>query len=99
MTDLEIQDIGHELEQLQLDAKRLARRLSRLQEARGSSSSATEAQGARAFRIGDMVRIKNPNRLQPIRGKVTKISPKRITVTSASGTTVVRAPKNVEVME
>ena len=60
---------------------------------------ATEAQGARDFRIGDRVRIKNPHHLQPIQGTVTKITKERITVTSYSGTEVSRAPNNLELLE
>ena len=53
----------------------------------------------RAFRIGDQVRIRNPGHLQPRAGTVTKISQHRITVTSQSGVTIIRAAKNLELLE
>ena len=52
-----------------------------------------------SFSIGDQVRIRNPRHLQSTAGTVTKISQHRITVTSQSGVTTIRAAKNLELLE
>ena len=47
------------------------------------------------FAIGDRVIVKNPNPFQTDRGKITKIGKKRITLTTQSGSKILRAPKNL----
>ena len=47
------------------------------------------------FHIGDKVRILNLRPLQPSAGKIIKIGPTRITIQTASGNTIIRAPKNI----
>jgi hypothetical protein len=47
------------------------------------------------FAIGDRVIVKNPNLFQADRGKITKIGNKRITLTTQSGSKILRAPKNL----
>ncbi len=47
------------------------------------------------FAVGDRVRIKNPGPFQPTTGTVSKIGAKRITVRTANGSNIVRAPKNL----
>ena len=47
------------------------------------------------FAIGDRVIVKNPNLFQTDRGKITKIGKKRITLTTQSGSKILRAPKNL----
>jgi hypothetical protein len=50
----------------------------------------------REFVLGDKVKIKNPNRFQPNKGKIIKIGKSRITVETASGGKITRAPKNLQ---
>jgi hypothetical protein len=47
------------------------------------------------FAIRDRVIVKNPNFFQTDRGKITKIGNKRITLTTQSGSKILRAPKNL----
>jgi hypothetical protein len=47
------------------------------------------------FAIGDRVIVKNPDLFQADRGKITKIGNKRITLTTQSGSKILRAPKNL----
>jgi hypothetical protein len=47
------------------------------------------------FAIGDRVIVKKPNLFQADRGKITKIRNKRITLTTQSGSKILRAPKNL----
>ncbi len=47
------------------------------------------------FAIGDRVIVKNPNLFQADRGKITKIGNKRITLTTQSGSKILRTPKNL----
>jgi hypothetical protein len=56
---------------------------------------AHEVAQTREFAIGDRVIIKNPNLFQTDRGKITKIGNKRITLTTQSGSKILRAPKNL----
>jgi hypothetical protein len=54
-----------------------------------------ESEPTRNLEIGDKVTISNPNLFQANEGTITKIGKKRITVTTASGQKIVRAPKNI----
>jgi hypothetical protein len=47
------------------------------------------------FATGDRVIVKNPNLFQADRGKITKIRNKRITLTTQSGSKILRTPKNL----
>jgi small-conductance mechanosensitive channel len=49
----------------------------------------------REFAIGDRVQIKNPGRYQASGGTIAKIGANRITVRTASGSKILRAPKNL----
>lgn len=49
----------------------------------------------RAFVVGDIVRILNPRPQQPNTGVVKKIGASKITVETANGTKVQRAPHNI----
>jgi transcription elongation factor len=94
--DQEIQDIVNQLERLQIQQSDLLQRLGLLSERDDSNNTAIPLPAsAREFAIGDRVRIKNPGRLQPIRGTITKIGRNRITVEARNGTKIVRAPKNL----
>ena len=48
------------------------------------------------LRIGDRVRILNPNRFQETTGIISKIGNTRITITPRRGIKIVRHPRNVE---
>ena len=96
MSDDDIEKIVRELQQLNLRQTQLLNQLDRLRVASPPAVSPTTA--ARDFRIGDRVRIKNPRLLQPSTGTVIKIGPSRITVQTASGSTIVRAQKNLELI-
>jgi hypothetical protein len=54
-----------------------------------------ESEPTRNLEIGDKVTISNPNLFQANEGTITKIGKKRITVTTASGQKIVRAPKKI----
>ena len=91
----DIKDIIAQLQQLQIQQSLLLQRLERLNEGDSKKKSTQQRVATvRDFAIGDQVRIKNPNYLQPNSGKISKINPKRITVVAPNGTTIVRAPKN-----
>ena len=49
----------------------------------------------RELAVGDYVVIRNPNLFQVDRGKITKITASRITVKTATGGKIQRAPKNI----
>jgi hypothetical protein len=91
--DQEIQDIVNQLERLQIQQSDLLQRLGRLSESEDNATPLPTT--AREFVVGDRVRIRNPGRLQPVRGTVTKIGRVRITVEARNGTKIVRAPKNL----
>jgi hypothetical protein len=53
----------------------------------------------RTFRVGDRVVVRNPRVLQADRGTITRVGRTRITLRARDGTTVVRAPWNLELEE
>ena len=55
----------------------------------------TSRETTREFIVGDYVLIRNPNPFQADRGIIEKITATRITVRSATGSKVQRAPKNI----
>jgi hypothetical protein len=55
----------------------------------------TNQETTREFIVGDYVLIRNPNPFQADRGIIEKITASWITVRSASGSKVQRAPKNI----
>jgi hypothetical protein len=61
-----------------------------------TTSRAVHDQGVAGWAIGDRVRIKNPGKDQPSRGRISKITASRVTVTGRNGVNVSRAPVNVE---
>jgi hypothetical protein len=101
--DLEIGDIVIQLQQLQIRQSKLLERLELLNAGTDDKDSkhikstlaVRRAATARKFAIGDRVHIKNPRDLLPTRGTIIKINPKRITVLSESGVSIIRAPKNL----
>jgi hypothetical protein len=94
--DQEIQDIVNQLERLQIQQAELVRRIGRLSENNDVSNiNATHTTSTIDFVIGDRVRIRNPGRLQPVRGTIIKIGRSRITVEAREGTKIVRAPRNL----
>jgi ribosomal protein S18 len=97
MSDVqEIKDIVTQLQRLQIQQSDLLQRLEQLSEGdKKSTKPQKQVSAARELAIGDLVRIKNPRLLQPSIGTVTKITPKRITVLAANGTSIVRAHKNI----
>jgi transcription elongation factor len=93
--DQEIQDIVNQLERLQIQQSDLLQRLGLLSESDDNNITTPAPVIAREFAVGDRVRIRNPSRLQPVRGIITKIGRVRITVEARNGTKIVRAPKNL----
>jgi ribosomal protein L21E len=53
------------------------------------------AERTTSYTIGDRVQIRNPNRFQAKRGYIVKIGDSCITVQTATGSKIVRAPKNL----
>jgi hypothetical protein len=94
--DQEIQDIVNQLEQLQIQQSDLLQHLGRLSECKDSNNTAIPLPAtARELAVGNRVPIKNPGRLQSIRGTITKIGRNRITVEARNGTKIVQSPKNL----
>jgi hypothetical protein len=105
--DEDIQDLIRQLQDLQIQQSELLVRLQRAQfrndtRRTGNSDVATpnttpssEQRTGGSFRIGDLVRIKNPTFLQANHGVIEKIG-KRISVRTASGNLIVRASKNLQ---
>ena len=103
-----LKEISHIVQQLQLlsiQQAELIDRLDRLtkEETKDIKPSAASKPKAvikqplskRELAIGDRVRIDNPRLLQATSGKVTKITPTRVTVTADNGSKIVRAAKNL----
>ena len=99
MTDRQLEELQDQLNKLRLKHDRVLDKIVQLQKERKAAQDAADTLGARAFRIGDRVRVRNPNPKQPREGKVTKITKERVTLTSDSGIDVWRAPKNLELLE
>jgi hypothetical protein len=97
----EVQDLIAELTRLQLRQTEVIGRLTRLTETQHretrtvSPHRSTLPEPTRKFAIGDRVRITNPRPFQVTTGLVQKIGTRRITVRTASGSNIVRAPKNL----
>jgi hypothetical protein len=94
--DQNVKDIITQLQSLQIQQATLISCLERLSEggenAIGPAPASTDT--TREFKIGDRVLIRNPPRLQPIRGKIVSIGASRITVEAKNGTMIVWALKN-----
>jgi hypothetical protein len=93
----EIKEIIAKLQSIQIQETVLLQRLERLS---GTDNSHTfvppaNTQATREFKIGDLVRIKNPKPFQSKKGKVVKIGTNRITIQSTNGSKIVRAPSNL----
>jgi hypothetical protein len=91
----EIQTIVAQLLRLQIDETELLRRLEELNEIEERTSGSSNV--ARAFAVGDLVRIKNPRYLQADRGKIVLINTKtnRISVRPKKGIDISRIPANL----
>jgi hypothetical protein len=108
--DEELNNIVRQLESLQIQQAALTNRLGRLvtrqRERRPTVPAARETTAPRAatpdpiyraFTVGDRVRIKNPNRLQPTFAIIIKIGADRITLKGRNGgKNIYRAPHNLE---
>ena len=99
MTDRQLEELQDQLNKLRLKHDRVQDKIVQLLIDRKAAQQAADTLGARAFRIGDRVRVRNPNPKQPREGKVTKITKERVTLTSDSGIDVWRAPKNLELLK
>jgi dsDNA-specific endonuclease/ATPase MutS2 len=94
--DGDVKDIITQLQNLHIQQATLILRLEHLSEEGDNASGPKAPTGTtRAFEIGDQVRIRNPRRLQAVRGKIVRIIASRITIEVKNGTTIVRAPKNL----
>ncbi|WP_353890134.1 mechanosensitive ion channel domain-containing protein [uncultured Marinobacter sp.] len=100
-TSKEVQDLIAELTRLQLQQTEVIARLTRLTEAEPkqtrtvSPTRPTPTDTIRDFAIGDRVRITNPRPFQTATGSIKRIGTHRITVRTASGNNIIRAPKNL----
>ena len=104
--DDEIENIVKELKALQLQQNTLIARLETLSEAevngpRVTSSGPTTIppNTVRDFAIGDKVRVLNPRPLQASQGKIVKIGTNRISLKARGGSTIIRHPKNLALIE
>jgi hypothetical protein len=90
----EIKDIVAQLQRLQIQETELLLRLERLS---GTDRHNIESTATREFKIGDLVKIKNPKPFQIKKGKIIRIGTdtNRITVQSTNGSKIVRAPSNL----
>ena len=95
----EIKDIVSQLQRLQIKESELLQRLEGLSEA--DSHTAGSPTPTRDFRIGDLVRIKNPKPFQIRQGHVIRIGVDTdyITVQSRNGSKIVRASFNLVLIE
>ena len=104
----EIRDITEKLQSLQIEQTALIARLAREQAtlidrlARVTEDSrnrqatqATTTRLSRTLQIGDRVRIRNPGPFQATTGKIEKISDSRVTVRTETGSKILRAHKNI----
>ena len=101
-----VQDIIRQLKGLQLKQTEL---LARLELARSKEQEETvtvvnnkvtsNVNETRPLAIGDRVRIRNPSAFQVNKGVVIKIGISRITVLTESGTKILRAAKNLVIIE
>jgi hypothetical protein len=94
----EIKDIVAQLQRIQIQETELLQRLGELSETDNNTTDLPTSTTIREFRIGDLVRIKNPKPFQIKKGIIIKIGTgtNRITVQSKSGTKIIRAPSNLE---
>ena len=101
MRNDDVQDLFEQLNRLQVQQSALLVRLERATVNVNGLSGVFESETGepKAFAVGDHVTIKNPNPFQTDKGMITKIGKKRITVTTASGQKIVRAPKNILAQE
>ena len=101
-----IQDIIRQLKGLQLKQTEL---LARLELARSKEQEETVtvvnnkvissvSETRRPLAIGDKVRIRNPNPFQANKGVVIKIGTSRVTVLTESDTKILRAAKNLVII-
>ena len=101
MSNNEVQDLIAELRRLQIRQTDIIGLLARLTDVPRDETRTvsphrpTPPNAIRAFAIGDRVRIVNPRPFQATTGTITKIGTNRNTVRTASGGTIVRAPKNL----
>ena len=95
----DIKDIIRQLNALQLEQSLLLVRLQRATEGKNDGATKNhETTKPRPLKIGDRVKINNPRPLQPTGGRITRIG-KLVTVTAQSGVQVVRASKNLTLLE
>jgi hypothetical protein len=94
--DRDVKDIITQLQNLQIQQATLILRLERLSEGGDNASGPKAPTGTtREFEIGKRVQIRNPRRLQAVRGNIVRIGTNRITDQAKNGTTIVRASKNL----
>ena len=89
-----IKDIVTQLERLQIQQSELIQRIGLLV-SESNQEPPQQISAASEFAVGDRVRIKNPRFLQSSSGRITRITHKRITVLAGNGTSIVRAHKNI----
>ena len=96
----EIKEIVSQLQRLQIQESELLQRLEGLSETDSHTAAGTPTP-TRDFRIGDLVRIKNPKPFQIKKGNIIRIGTDtdRITVQSTSGSKIVRASFNLTLIE
>ena len=102
-----VQDIIRQLKGLQLKQTELLARLelarSKEQEERTvtvvNNKVTSNVNETRPLAIGDKVRIINPSPFQVNKGVVIKIGTSRVTVLTESGTKILRAAKNLVIIE
>ena len=104
--DAEVQEVIELIKALHIQQTALISPLERLSAERKERRTTTATPRAvptviapRAYQIGDEVRILNPRRLQPSKGRLIKIGVTRITVKASNRNTIVRAPKNITYQE
>ena len=95
-SDQSIADIVAQLNQLQLQQSELLTQLTGLS---GRNAIPVVVDGTQSeFQVGDSVRILNPRGPQANTGVISKISANRITVTTASGSKIIRAYHNIALL-
>jgi hypothetical protein len=99
MRSEDIKDIVEQLQRLQLQQDDLLARLHRASLSPNSGQAKTRAtrvppDAARAFAIGDNVKVRNPRAFQANIGKIVSIGRSCIIIETSNGSRIIRAPHN-----
>jgi peptidoglycan hydrolase CwlO-like protein len=115
MENNDLQEILKQLQQLQLQQTNLTAKLAATiaatqatppevtnkgtSELKPEAKKKASAKQQRVLNVGDKVQIRNPRPNQENRGTIVKIGASNITVQTATGTKIIRAPHNLSLVK